>query len=154
MFKGSTWSRVEDSRIRAVVLKLARGHAAYELAAPLLDTPESMLITTFVQMKDEDRASFEATPPVSVLPGVGSRAMQLLIEGCSCKYRQLLDQLGIRVSMSGRGNCYDNAPMESFWGTLKQELVHHRHYTSQREACRRLQNTLRSSITGSVYRQG
>ena len=53
---------------------------------------------------------------------------------CSCAYRQLLDQLGVRVSMSGRGNCYDNAPMESFWGTLKQELVHHRHYISRREA--------------------
>ena len=26
-----------------------------------------------------------------------------------------------RVSMSGNGNCNDNAPMESFWGTLKQE---------------------------------
>ena len=36
--------------------------------------------------------------------------------------------------MSGKGNCYDNAPMESFWGTLKQELVHHRHYASRREA--------------------
>jgi transposase InsO family protein len=53
---------------------------------------------------------------------------------CSCEYRQLLDQLGVRVSMSGKGNCYDNAPMESFWGTLKQELVHHRHYISRREA--------------------
>jgi len=53
---------------------------------------------------------------------------------CSCEYRQLLDQLGVRVSMSGRGNCYDNAPMESFWGTLKQELVHHCHYISRREA--------------------
>jgi transposase InsO family protein len=53
---------------------------------------------------------------------------------CSYEYRQLLDQLGVRVSMSGRGNCYDNAPMESFWGTLKQELVHHRHYASRREA--------------------
>ena len=53
---------------------------------------------------------------------------------CSCEYRQILDQFGVRVSMSGRGNCYDNAPMESFWGTLKQELVHHRHYISRREA--------------------
>jgi len=53
---------------------------------------------------------------------------------CSCEYMQLLDQLGVRVSMSGRGNCYDNAHMESFWGTLKQELVHHRHYISRREA--------------------
>ena len=36
--------------------------------------------------------------------------------------------------MSGKGNCFDNAPMESFWGTLKQELVHHRHYRSRQEA--------------------
>ena len=38
--------------------------------------------------------------------------------------------------MSRTGNCFDNAPMESFWGTLKQELVHHRHYGSRREAVR------------------
>ncbi len=36
--------------------------------------------------------------------------------------------------MSGKGNCYDNAPMESFWGTLKQELVHHRRYKTRAEA--------------------
>jgi putative transposase len=57
---------------------------------------------------------------------------------CSYEYRQMLDQFGLRVSMSGRGNCFDNAPMESFWGTLKQELIHHRHYTSRREAMREI----------------
>jgi len=36
--------------------------------------------------------------------------------------------------MSQRGNCFDNAPMESFWGILKQELIHHRHYRTRREA--------------------
>ena len=36
--------------------------------------------------------------------------------------------------MSGAGNCFDNAPMESFWGILKQELVNHRHYRTRREA--------------------
>jgi len=36
--------------------------------------------------------------------------------------------------MSRKGNCYDNAPMESFWGTLKQGLVHHRRYATQAEA--------------------
>ena len=36
--------------------------------------------------------------------------------------------------MSGSGNCFDNAPMESFWGILKQELINHHHYTSRREA--------------------
>jgi len=53
---------------------------------------------------------------------------------CSHNYRRLLDQFGIKASMSGKGNCFDNAPMESFWGTLKQELIHHRHYRSRQEA--------------------
>ena len=53
---------------------------------------------------------------------------------CSYEYGKLLKQFGMKVSMSGKGNCYDNAPMESFWGTLKQELVHHRRYQNRQEA--------------------
>ena len=53
---------------------------------------------------------------------------------CSHEYTRILEQCGLQPSMSGKGNCFDNAPMESFWGTLKQELVHHRHYRSRREA--------------------
>jgi putative transposase len=53
---------------------------------------------------------------------------------CSQEYRDILDQFGLRASMSGKGNCYDNAPMESFWATIKQELIHHRHYRSRQEA--------------------
>jgi putative transposase len=55
---------------------------------------------------------------------------------CSHEYRRLLDQFDMKVSMSGTGNCYDNAPMESFWSILKQELVHHRHYRTRQEAMR------------------
>ena len=33
--------------------------------------------------------------------------------------------------MSRKGGCWDNAPMESFWGALKNELVHHRHYRTR-----------------------
>ena len=55
---------------------------------------------------------------------------------CSHEYRNLMDRFGLKVSMSGKGNCYDNAPMESFWGTLKQELVHHRRYRTRPEAIR------------------
>ena len=55
---------------------------------------------------------------------------------CAQEYRRLMDQFKMRASMSGKGDCYDNAPMESFWGTLKQELVHHRHYTTRQEAIR------------------
>ena len=53
---------------------------------------------------------------------------------CSDEYRNLLDQFHMRASMSRKGNCYDNAPMESFWGTLKNELVHHRRYMTRQEA--------------------
>ncbi len=55
---------------------------------------------------------------------------------CSHEYRNLMDRFGLKVSMSGKGNCYDNAPMESFWGTLKQELIHHRRYRTRMEAIR------------------
>jgi len=57
---------------------------------------------------------------------------------CSPHYQKLLDQFRMRASMSRKGNCYDNAPMESFWGTLKSELVHHRHYTTREEAIREI----------------
>jgi len=53
---------------------------------------------------------------------------------CAYEYREILEKSGIQISMSRSGNCYDNAPMESFWATLKQELIHHRHYRSRREA--------------------
>jgi transposase InsO family protein len=49
-------------------------------------------------------------------------------------YQQLLQRWGMICSMSRRGNCYDNAPMESFFGTLKRELVHQQHYLSREEA--------------------
>ncbi len=38
---------------------------------------------------------------------------------------------GLIASMSGTGNCYDHAPMESFFGTLKAELIYTRQYTSR-----------------------
>lgn len=50
------------------------------------------------------------------------------------RYQRLLKQFGIQSSMSRKGNCYDNAPMESFWGTLKNELVHHQRYRTRQEA--------------------
>ena len=53
---------------------------------------------------------------------------------CALEYRKLLDHFELIVSMSGKGNCYDNAPMESFWGMLKQELVYHYHFRTRRDA--------------------
>lgn len=57
---------------------------------------------------------------------------------CSYEYQALLHAYDMRASMSRRGNCYDNAPVESFWGTLKTELVHHRRYETREDAIREI----------------
>jgi transposase InsO family protein len=58
---------------------------------------------------------------------------------CSREYRNLLHQFKMQSSMSRRGDCYDNAPMESFWGILKTELTFHRRYQTRQEAMRDIQ---------------
>ena len=60
------------------------------------------------------------------------------VQYCAHEYQKLLAQLGMKASMSRKGNCYDNAPMESFWGTLKNEIVHHTRYTTREEAIREI----------------
>ena len=49
-------------------------------------------------------------------------------------FQGLLLQHGITPSMSAKGNCYDNAAMESFFHTLKTELCDHEHYQTRQEA--------------------
>ena len=49
-------------------------------------------------------------------------------------YQTLLARRGVVVSMSRKGNCYDNAPVESFFSSLKNELVRHRQLQNQTEA--------------------
>ena len=49
-------------------------------------------------------------------------------------FQDLLATHKITPSMSGRGNCYDNAPVESFFGTLKTELVNHAVYRTRQDA--------------------
>jgi transposase InsO family protein len=49
-------------------------------------------------------------------------------------YRQLLAAHGLVASMSRKGNCYDNAYIESFWSSLKYETVYHRKFATRSEA--------------------
>ena len=49
-------------------------------------------------------------------------------------YQRVLDEYGLIPSMSRTGNGWDNACVESFFGTLKRELIHHRQYHSREEA--------------------
>lgn len=58
---------------------------------------------------------------------------------CSHEYRNMIKQYGFQGSMSKRGDCFDNAPIESFSGeehssARKNELVHHRNYKTREEA--------------------
>ncbi len=52
----------------------------------------------------------------------------------SAAYRQLLTQHGLLASMSRKGNCYDNAFIESFWSSLKYEVVYHQRFATFAEA--------------------
>lgn len=57
--------------------------------------------------------------------------------GCqyaSADFQSLLARYGFRSSMSRKGDCWDNAPVESFFGSLKQELVFHQRYLTRSQA--------------------
>mgnify|MGYP002132712089 CR=1 FL=1 len=53
---------------------------------------------------------------------------------CSIDYQSVLRRRGIRISMSGKGNCYDNAMVETFFKTLKSELVWRTTFHTRAEA--------------------
>ena len=63
-------------------------------------------------------------------------------------YRKLLRLHGIKASMSRKGNCLDNAPMESFFWSLKTELVHRTRREPRR--AQRSYTTRRDTIISSV----
>jgi putative transposase len=56
------------------------------------------------------------------------------VQYASGPYRQVLERHGIKQSMSRRGDCLDNAPMESFLASLKKEHVHHARFRTRAEA--------------------
>jgi transposase InsO family protein len=56
------------------------------------------------------------------------------VQYASLDYQDLLEKHGCACSMSRTGNCYDNAAMESFWGTLKTELVYQQQYATRAQA--------------------
>jgi putative transposase len=58
------------------------------------------------------------------------------VQYASYDYRAALNAAGMTASMSRKADCFDNAPMESFFHTLKTELVHHRQYATRADARR------------------
>lgn len=77
---------IEPERVRNVALKLARGHAAFELNEPQFDEPLSVAVLPLRVMAEEQRDQFESPPasatwPFAGWPEVGSRAMQRIVAG-------------------------------------------------------------------------
>lgn len=74
-------------------------------------------------------ARFKRKPKSSVLHH-SDRGSQY----CSHDYQALLKEYGMQMSMSRKGNCWDNAPMESFFNSLKNERVFHEDYLTREKA--------------------
>lgn len=86
-------------------------------------------IDTALVLKAFDMAILHRHPPSKALFH-SDRGVQY----ASADYRQALDQSGLLASMSRKANCYDNAAMESFWSTLKLELVYRCSFTTRSHA--------------------
>ncbi len=56
------------------------------------------------------------------------------VQYASADYRAALAKANLTASMSRKGNCYDNAFMESFWSTLKMDLIYRREFATRAEA--------------------
>jgi transposase InsO family protein len=90
----------------------------------MADSLERQVVLTALQMAIDTRR------PAPGLLHHSDRGSQY----ASQDYQAVLTQYQIQASMSRTGNCYDNAPMESFFATLKTELIYHRHYATRAEA--------------------
>lgn len=89
--------------------------------SPILDAP---LAATALRMALSHR---QLTAPLILHSDRGSQF-------ASATYRQILAQHSLIASMSRKGNCYDNAFIESFWSSLKYELVYHQRFATYAQA--------------------
>lgn len=68
--------QADTNRVRNIIVKLARGHMAYDLGLPQLDDPEILGFIPLVAMSDSERNDYESPPPDGEMlyPEIGSRA--------------------------------------------------------------------------------
>ena len=87
-------------------------------------TPDKQVAVRALRMAVERRQ-----PPPGLIHHTDQGALYT-----SVAYQRLVEQTGLVASMSRKGNCYDNAVVESFFSTLKNELVHERDYHTRDDA--------------------
>jgi transposase InsO family protein len=96
----------------------------------MADHMETSLAGDALRMALVHRGHRKGSGPAKELLHHSDRGVQYASED----YQQLLNSHGLTASMSGKGDCWDNAMMESFWATLKTELIHQSRYATRAEA--------------------
>jgi putative transposase len=99
-------------------------HSRLVVGWSMKDRPNQELVNEALMMAVEQRRP---------TPGVIHHSDQGILYS-SGNYLALLKKYGMLRSMSGKGNCYDNAVAESFFSSLKNEIVHHQNYQTRDEA--------------------
>ena len=115
--------------------------AGWLYVAVLLDLYSRRVIGWAMRGKLDQQLTLEALAMGArqrcVQPGLNHHSDQGAQYSCLA-YQRHLATLGITPSMSRKGNCYDNAVAESFFSTLKNELVHHQTYQTRDDASREI----------------
>lgn len=99
-------------------------HTRLVVGWSMKDRPDQQLVNEALMMAVEQRRP---------RPGLIHHSDQGILYS-SGNYLALLKKYGMLRSMSGKGSCYDNAVAESFFSSLKNEIVHHRDYKTRDEA--------------------
>jgi hypothetical protein len=73
----------DQERVRNVIVKLARGHAARQYSEPRLNEPDQVMVAPLVTLSPDDRIAFETVPDSQGWPEIGSRAFMNLVVASS-----------------------------------------------------------------------
>lgn len=79
MLNGTVHFDIEHEKVQNIILKLARGHAAFELSEPKREKPSHVSCVPLTSLDEKARSQFETPPQVTMWPEIGSRAMQRLL---------------------------------------------------------------------------
>ena len=106
------------TKLRQIEVSLAQGKKTAIACKEVDPTDQSNRLKRDLVLQALDRALALRNPPPDCIHHT-DRGSQY----CSHDYQRRLQQLGFNVSMSGKGNCYDNAAVETFFKTIKAELI-------------------------------
>jgi hypothetical protein len=76
---GQSVFQIEDDRVRNVVLKLARGHAAFELDEQMFEVPSHFMAVPLLTLDEAAQRHFESPPTPTAWPEIGTRAFQRMV---------------------------------------------------------------------------